>query len=101
MKGYIYNVTVSADASAARDVSYYIQHKLFPLWQEREGWQSARLLVIPTPKEDGCSLAMQFELASLDLLQDFCLEEDALVQRVQEVYGDKVLFYPTLMEVIG
>ncbi len=101
MNRYVYNVTINADASAARDVRYYIEHKLFPIWGEREGWSCDRLMLISTPEEDGISLALQFQINSLESLQGFNPDEDPLVHRIRQVYGDKVLFFPTLMEVIG
>lgn len=101
MKGYVYNVTLCADLSCGGDVLYYVEHKLFPAWSEREGWERPKLLQIPTPMEDGVSVALQFELQSASLLSGFDLGEDPLIARIQQVYGEKVLFYPTLMEIIG
>ncbi|MBR8703729.1 DUF4286 family protein [Porphyromonas levii] len=101
MKGYIYNITISADGSCGGDVLYFVEHRLFPTWAERQGWERPKLLRIPTPMEDGITVALQFELESTKLLADFELASDPLVTRIQEVYGEKVLFYPTLMEVIG
>lgn len=100
MKGYIYNVTVSADRSCSNDVLFYVAHKLFPAWQEREGWEAGRLLLIPTPVEDGTSVAIQFELSDREMLLKHNLSDDPLIQRILEVYGQKVYFYPTLMEII-
>lgn len=100
MKGYIYNVTISADRSCSKDVLYYVEHKLFPAWIEREGWSAGRMLRIPTPIEDGSSVALQFELQDKELVTDTLLTEDPLVARILEVYGEKVYFHPTLMEVI-
>ena len=51
--------------------------------------------------EDGVSVALQFELASPALLEGFELVEDPLVTRVLELYGERVGFFPTLMEIIG
>lgn len=101
MKGYIFNITISADRSCGGDVLYYVEHKLFPTWSERSGWERPKLLRIPTPVEDGVNVALQFELESTKHIADFELGNDPLVARIQEVYGEKVLFYPTLMEVIG
>ncbi|MDO5017619.1 MAG: DUF4286 family protein [Porphyromonas sp.] len=100
MNGYIYNVTIGADRSCAPDVMYYIEHKLFPAWADREGWQNAKLLSIPTHREDGISVALQFEIKHPDLLKGYALEEDPLVARIAQAYSDKVTFYPTLMEII-
>ena len=47
------------------------------------------------------TIALQFELASPAPLEGFELGSDPLVTRVMEVYGERVLFYPTLMEIIG
>lgn len=101
MKGYLYNVTISGDRSCSGDLLYYVEHRLFPEWSAREGWSSAKLLRIPTPEEDGVTIALQFELESPDPLKGFELGSDPLVTRVMEVYGERVLFYPTLMEIIG
>ncbi|OFO56038.1 hypothetical protein HMPREF3027_02220 [Porphyromonas sp. HMSC077F02] len=101
MKGYLYNVTISGDRSCSDDLLYYVEHRLFPAWSEREGWSAAKLLRIPTPVEDGVSVALQFELASPALLEGFELIEDPLVTRVLELYGERVGFFPTLMEIIG
>lgn len=76
-------------------------HKLFPTWAEREGWERPKLMRIPTPEEDGISIALQFELHNAELLEGFDLDSDPLVARIKEVYGDNVLFYPTLLEIIG
>ncbi len=101
MKGYIFNITLNADRSCGGDVLYFVEHKLFPAWAEHQGWERPKLLRIPTPMEDGITLALQFELESAEHLSGFDLASDPLVSRIQQVYGDKVLFYPTLMEIIG
>lgn len=101
MKGYLYNVTISGDRSCSGDLLYYVEHRLFPAWSEREGWSAAKLLRIPTPVEDGVSVALQFELASPSLLEGFELIKDPLVTRVLELYGERVGFFPTLMEIIS
>lgn len=101
MKGYLYNVTINGDRSCGTDLLYYVEHRLFPEWSAREGWSGARLLRIPTPEEDGVSVALQFELESPAPLEGYELGSDPLVARVLEVYGERVLFYPTLMEIIG
>lgn len=101
MKGFLYNITIHADRSCGGDVLYYVQHQLFPTWSEHQGWERPKLLRIPTPTEDGVSIALQFELQSTEALANFDLSSDPLVARIRKVYGDRVLFYPTLMEVIG
>lgn len=100
MKEYLYNVTVHAERACAGDVAYYLEHKLFPAWQERKGWHRGKLLRIPTPVEDGASIAIQFEVKGLEAVESFDLEHDPSIQRIREVYSDRVGFYPTLMEVI-
>lgn len=98
---YIYNITINAPGNIGRDVLYFIQHRLFPEWQERDGWDNGRLLRIPQSIEDGVAIAVQFELKERALADDFDIESDACVQRIRQAYGQYVLFYPTIMEVIA
>lgn len=37
MKGYIYNITISADRSCGGDVLYFVEHRLFPTWLSAKG----------------------------------------------------------------
>lgn len=101
MTMYIYNVTINAAGNIGRDVLYFVQHRLFPEWKAKDGWSKGRLLKLPQDEQDGIAVAVQFELASAGLVQEFDLESDPCVQRIRQAYGQYVLFMPTLMEVIA
>lgn len=100
MSKYLYNITIHAERACAADVAYYLEHRVFDAWSERDGWQNGRMLRIPTPEEDGASIAIQFEVVDATGIESFEIEKDPSVQRIRAVYGDRVQFYPTLMEVI-
>lgn len=98
---YIYNVTIHASGAIGRDVLYFVQHRLFPEWKEREGWAQGRLLRLPQDERDGVAVALQFEISDCSLVEEFDVESDPAVQRIRQAYGQYVLFLPTLMEVIA
>lgn len=98
---YVFNITINAPSNISGDVLYYVQHRLFPSWKEFAGWSNGRLLKIPQDEGNGIAIAVQFELSSRALAEEFDLELDPSVQRIRQAYGQYVLFYPTIMEVIG
>ncbi|MDO5035653.1 MAG: DUF4286 family protein [Porphyromonas sp.] len=103
---YIYNLSIHCDPSCAQDVLYYVQKVLLPQWREYPYWHEGRLLRVHLPaavqtEEMAISYALQFVADTLEPLETFDHESDPSIQRIREVYADRVLFTSTILSVIG
>ena len=92
---YILNVTFHCEASARRDVGYFLEHRLVPNW--RTEW--AKVLLLELPDEQG--FAVQIQDPSSDRLKAFVPGEDPDAARILAVYPKLVTFFPTLLKVLS
>ncbi|MEL6922957.1 MAG: DUF4286 family protein [Bacteroidota bacterium] len=99
----VYNITSKIDHSVIDDWLQWMQDEHIPDVMATGLFSEPRLCrVIGMDESEGLTYAMQFSCDSLSVMHRYEVNfAKALRKKTQQRYGEKVLSFRTLMEVVG
>ena len=98
----IFNTTYHVENSVLNEFIEFLKSDFIPAAETGSEMTHARLVKILSHQEEGTSLALQFDVAIPEKLDDWYeATGDALNEKLQSRFGQKVLGFSTLMEEIA
>lgn len=99
----IINQTFNVEESVAQDWIKWVQHVYLPEVMATGYFTDNRIMrLLSEDAENGNTYAIQFSMPSATYVR---LQHDDIMHRFEEMasraYGDKVLFFRTVLEVVG
>ena len=97
----IYNTTCQVDRAVQDNVVIWIKECYIPETEEGGLLKNPRLCKILSHREEGFSYSLQWEVESSTVLHRWHMEKGAKMgEQLVDIFKDKVIGFPTLMEVI-
>ena len=97
----IYNTTFQVDDEVHDNFLIWIKENYIPEVQSYEALKFPRICKILSHRENGSSYSLQWEVENSGLLHRWHLEQGVkLNEEIAKIFKDKVIGFPTLMEVI-
>lgn len=97
----IYNTTFQVDEDAHDNFLIWIKENYIPEVQKHGTLKTPRVCRILSNKESGTCYSLQWEVENSGLLHRWHTEQGArLNEELTQIFKDKVVGFPTLMEVI-
>lgn len=97
----IYNVTLTVDADIAEEWLQWMRTQHIPEVMKTGMFDSWRILRVLTGEQDGMSYAVQYECRDMSTYERYRSEfAPALQAQTLSRYGNKVLAFRTLLEVL-
>lgn len=98
----IYNTTYQVDGDICDNFLIWLKEFYIPEAEKHGALKAPRLCRVLSHREEGSSYTLQWEVESSSLLHRWHLEQGVpLTEELMKVFGDKVIGFPTLMEVIA
>ena len=97
----IYNTTFQVDDEVHDNFLIWMKESYIPEIENYGTLKSPRLCRILSHRDDGSAYSLQWEVESSGLLHRWHLEQGVLLnEELTKIFKDKVIGFPTLMEVI-
>lgn len=97
----IYNTTYHVEDEVHENFLIWIKECLIPEMEKSAVLKSPRLCRLLSHQDDGTSYSLQWEVENSTVLHRWHTEEgQKLNQEIIRIFKDKVVGFPTLMEVI-
>jgi hypothetical protein len=97
----IYNTTYQIDADQEKYFLIWIQEFYLPQVAEKGFLNAPRLLRVLSHRDEGACYSLQFEVENSAILHRWHQEQGvALNEELVKLFKDKVVGFPTLMEVV-
>jgi hypothetical protein len=97
----IYNTTFQVDDKVHDNFLIWIRECYIPEVQKHGALSAPRLCKVLSHRDEGSSYSLQWEVESSGMLHRWHLEQGAkLNQELQNIFKDKVVGFPTLLEVM-
>ncbi len=97
----IYNTTYHVEDEVHDNFLIWIKECLIPEMEKSTVLKSPRLCRLLSHQDDGTSYSLQWEVENSTVLHRWHMEEgQKLNQEIIRIFKDKVVGFPTLMEVI-
>ena len=97
----IYNTTFQVDDDVHDNFMIWIKESYIPEVQKHGALKAPRICRILSHREEGSAYSLQWEVESSGLLHRWHLEQGVrLNDELVKIFKDKVIGFPTLMEVI-
>ena len=97
----IYNTTFQVDDDVHDNFMIWIKESYIPEVQKHGALKAPRICRILSHREEGSAYSLQWEVESSGLLHRWRLEQGVrLNDELAKIFKDKVIGFPTLMEVI-
>lgn len=98
----IYNTTFQVDDEVRENFLIWIKESYIPEVERQGMLTQPRLCNLLSHRGDGSSFSLQWEVESSSLLHRWHREQGAKQhEELTKLFGDKVIGFPTLMEVIA
>lgn len=97
----IYNTTFQVEDDAHDNFLIWIKESYIPEIEAHGALKSPRLCRILSHRDEGSSYSLQWEVKNSGLLHRWHLEQGARLNgELTKIFKDKVIGFPTLMEVV-
>lgn len=97
----IYNTTFQVDDEVHDHFRIWIKECYIPEIEKHGTLKSPRMCRVLSHREDGTSYSLQWEVENSGILHRWHLEQGAkLNEELAKIFKDKVVGFPTLMEVV-
>ena len=97
----IYNTTYQIDADQEKYFLIWMQEFYLPRVAEKGFLHAPRLLRVLSHRDEGACYSLQFEVENSAILHRWHQEQGvALNEELVKLFKDKVVGFPTLMEVV-
>ena len=97
----IYNTTFQVDDEIHDNFLIWIKECYIPEIKKHGALKSPRICRVLSHREDGTSYSLQWEVESSGVLHRWHLEQGAKLNgELSKIFKDKVVGFPTLMEVM-
>ncbi|MBO5796175.1 MAG: DUF4286 family protein [Bacteroides sp.] len=97
----IYNTTYQIDADQEKYFLIWMQEFYLPQVAEKGFLHAPRLLRVLSHRDEGACYSLQFEVENSAILHRWHQEQGvALNEELVKLFKDKVVGFPTLMEVV-
>jgi hypothetical protein len=99
----VYNVTTHVQHSIAADWLRWMQESHIPAVMQTGCFRDFRILkLLETDETDGLTFAMQYTVDDKGLYESYLnIHAPELRKEIQTLWGDKVIAFRTLMEVVN
>ena len=98
---YLYNVTIKVDRAVEKDWLRWLKQQHIPKWMATGKFTHHRLCRLLLDEPDGVTYAVQLFCPDFSTYQRY-QEEDAprLKKQLNEKFGDRMVVFSTIMEVL-
>lgn len=97
----IYNTTFQVDGDISEHFLIWLKESYIPETEKHGALKAPRLCRVLSHRDEGSSYSLQWEVESSSLLHRWHLEQGVpLNEELVKMFGNKVIGFPTLMEVI-
>lgn len=97
----IYNTTFQVDDEIHDNFIIWIKESYIPQVMEHGTLKAPRICKVLSHREEGSSYSLQWEVESSGLLHRWHMEQGLkLNEELTKIFANKVIGFPTLMEVI-
>ncbi len=97
----IYNTTFQADDDDASNFIIWIKEYYIPEVEKTGDLKNPRLCRILSHRDEGSSFSLQWEVENSSTLHRWHLEQGVkLNEEMTKIFKDKIVGFPTMMEVI-
>ena len=98
----VYNITFQVDFNDSQEFVVFLHEKYVPEIEKDEMLSNVRLCRILSHKDvDSECFSLQFECESSAVLHNWYLKKgNALSNEIKSIFGNRVVGFPTMMEVI-
>ena len=97
----IYNTTYQADDEVVSNFIIWIKESLIPEIEKTGDLKNPRLCKILSHRDEGSSFSLQWEVENSTILHRWQMEQGVkLNEELSKLFKDKVVGFPTLMEVM-
>ena len=97
----IYNTTFQVDDGIQEHFLIWIKESYIPQVESHGALKTPRICRVLSHREEGSSYSLQWEVESSSLLHRWHMEQGVkLNEELTKIFANKVIGFPTLMEVI-
>ncbi|MBP6064927.1 DUF4286 family protein [Bacteroides sp.] len=97
----IYNTTFQVDDNVCDNFLIWIKESYIPEVEKHGALNQPRLCKILSHREEGWSFSLQWEVENSSVLHKWHMEQGTVLnEELKKMFENKVIGFPTLMEVI-